>query len=180
VSAPWDGSLEGARSLTGRGGTETAASTTATEARLAAGAEQPKGKIAASIVTCAEAFMTSLWPALQDEADARVVAAQNGLASRARAEAGGMRTLLERQRRAIQKTLKDRTQRDLFEGMGESADVREQQRQLALDVEHMNRRASAIATDIEREPAAIEALYEVRLTRLTPVGVIVIWPRSWT
>jgi hypothetical protein len=180
VSAPWDGSLEGARSLTGRGGVETAAFATRTEARLAAGAEQPKGKVAASIVSCSEALMTSLWPALHDEADAHAVAAKNGLTSRARAEAEGMRTLLERQRRAIQRTLKDRTQRDLFEGMADSADVREQQRQLVLDIEHMTRRVSAIATDIESEPAAIEALYEVRITRLTPVGVVVSWPRSWT
>ena len=69
---------------------------------------------------------------------------------------------------------------ELFEGLGDSADAREQARQLALDLEHMEKRESAIATDIEREPAAIEALYEVRITRLTPVGVVVSWPRSWT
>ena len=124
--------------------------------------------------------MTSLWPALEDEADARAVAAKNGLAARAREEADGMRTLLERQRRAIQKTLRGLTQGDLFEGLGDSADVREQQRQLALDIEHMNRRANAIGTEMESEPAAIEALYDVRITRLTPVGVVVSWPRSWS
>lgn len=124
--------------------------------------------------------MTSLWRALEDEGDARGVAARNGLAARARAEADGMRTLLERQRRLIQKKVRALAQRDLFEGLGDSADAREQRRQLALDVEHMGRRSEAIATDIEREPAAIEALYEVRITRLTPVGVVVSWPRSWT
>jgi Helicase conserved C-terminal domain/SNF2-related domain len=180
VSAPWDGSLDSARSLTGRGGVETNALAKLTEARLAAGAELPKGKIAASVALCSEALMTSLWPALHDEADAHAIAAKNGLASRAREEAQGMRILLERQRRAIQKTLKERNQRDLFEGMGDTIDVREQQRQLALDIEHMTRRANAIATDMEREPAAIEALYEVRITRLTPVGIVVSWPRSWT
>jgi len=124
--------------------------------------------------------MSSLWHALEDEADARAVAAKNGLAARARAEADGMRTLLERQRRAIHKTMRSLGQRDLFEGLGDSADLRDQQRQFALDLEHMDRRDKAIATDIEREPAAIEALYEVRITRLTPVGVVVNWPRSWT
>ena len=123
--------------------------------------------------------MTSLWRALEDEADARGVAAKNGLAARARAEADGMRTLLERQKRAIKKAKASLAQRDLFEGLGDSVDAREQQRQLVLDLEHMDRRDKAIATDIEREPAAIEALYEVRITRLTPVGVVVSWPRSW-
>jgi hypothetical protein len=181
VAAPWDGSLEGARALTAR--TDAATTTAlvkAAEARLAAGAPAPKGKNAASIAAAAEALMTSLWRALEDEADARGVAAKNGLAARARAEADGMRELLERQRRAIQKTLKSYGQLDLFAGLADSADAREQQRQLALDLEHIGRRDKAIATDIEREPAAIEALYDVRITRLTPVGVVVSWPRSWT
>jgi hypothetical protein len=180
VLAPWDGSIEGAGSLTARGGVGASGFAKLIEARLAAGAPEPKGKIAASIAACSGTLMSSLWSALEDEADAHAVTAKNGLAARARAEADGMRTLLERQRRAIQKTLKNLTQRDLFEGLGDSADVREQQRQLALDIEHINRRASTIGTDIEREPAAIAALYEVRITRLTPIGVVVSWPRSWT
>ncbi len=181
VAAPWDGSVEGARLLTPRADRETTtALVKATEARLASGAPAPKGRNATSIASSAEALMTSLWRLLEDEADARGVAAKNGLAARARAEADGMRTLLDRQRRAIQKTMRSLTQRDLFEGLGDSADAREQQRQLTLDLEHMDRRDKAIAADIEREPAAIEALYEVRITRLTPVGVVVSWPRSWT
>jgi hypothetical protein len=124
--------------------------------------------------------MTSLWRALEVEADAHAVAAKNDLAARARTEADGMRALLERQRRAIRKRKATLAQQGLFDGLGDSADTREQQRQLALDLDHMGRRDQAIATDIEREPAVIEALYEVRMTRLTPVGVVVSWPRSWT
>ena len=181
VAAPWDGSVEGAGSLTLRADRETtAALVKSTEARLAAGAPAPTGRNAAAIASSADALMAGLWPALEDEADAHAVAAKNGLAARARTEADGMRALLERQRRAIQKTLRSVAQRDLFEGLGDSADLREQQRQLALDLEHMDRRDKAIAVNIEREPAAIEALYDVRITRLTPVGVVVSWPRSWT
>jgi hypothetical protein len=181
VAAPWDGSLEGARGLSPDAGREGAAALVkATEMRLAAGAPAPKGKHATSIAASADALMAALWRALEDEADARAVAAKNGLAARARAEADGMRALLDRQRRAIQKTRRALTQRDLFEGLGDSADAREQQRQLALDLEHMDRRDRAISQDIEREPAAIAALYDVRSTRLSPVGVVVSWPRSWT
>ena len=124
--------------------------------------------------------MSSLWQALEDEADARAVAAKNGLAARARAEADGMRTLLDRRRRAIKKTIEASRQIDLFEALGDSADAREQKRQLALDLEHMDRREKSIAEEMEREPAAIEALYEVAIKRLTPVGVVVSWPKGRT
>jgi hypothetical protein len=33
---------------------------------------------------------------------------------------------------------------------------------------------------MESEPAAIEALYEVRMSRLTPVGLVVAWPEAMT
>jgi len=181
VAAPWDGSLEGARALTASASREgTGVLVKSTEARLAAGAPAPKGRNATAIASAAEPLMASLWPVLEDEADARSVAAKNGLAARARTEADGMRTLLERQRRAIQKARRALSQRDLFEGMSESAELRQQQRQLALDLEHMDRRDKTILVDLEREPAAIEALYEVRITRLTPVGVVVSWPGSWS
>jgi len=35
-------------------------------------------------------------------------------------------------------------------------------------------------SDRLNEPAAIEALYAVRKTLVSPVGVVVSWPRSWT
>jgi hypothetical protein len=34
--------------------------------------------------------------------------------------------------------------------------------------------------DIEHEPEAVAALYEVRMTRLSPVGLVVSWPESMT
>ncbi len=33
---------------------------------------------------------------------------------------------------------------------------------------------------MDTEPRAIEALYEVRMTRLAPVGLAVSWPESMT
>lgn len=181
VAAPWDGSLEGARTLTpSTDRTGTAELIKATEGRLASGAPAPTGRAAASVSGAADALMASLWHPLEVEADARAVAAKNGLSARARAESEEMRALLERQRRAIEKTRRALTQTDLFEDLGDSAEAREQRRQLALDIEHMDGRERAIATDLEREPAAIEALYAVRRTLVSPVGVVVSWPRSWT
>ncbi|MBL8743039.1 MAG: DEAD/DEAH box helicase, partial [Myxococcales bacterium] len=180
VSSGWDGSIEQARALVGRREPELATLLKSTEARLAAGTPAPPSKIASAIAAAAAALLTSLWPGLEDEADARAIAARNGLVARARSETDGMRALLERQRRAIAKARAETAQVDMFEGLADSADAREQARQLSLDLEHMREREEKIAVDIEREPRAIEALYEVRMTRLTPVGLVVSWPRSWT
>jgi superfamily II DNA or RNA helicase len=181
VAAPWDGSIEDARALCvipNRDASD--AFVKATEARLAASSAVPKGRISASIAAAADALMASLWSALEIEADARSVDAKNSLASRAHTEADAMRALLVRQRKAIQKAKHNFSQLDLFDGMNDSEEMRQQQRQLALDLEHMDHREKAILVDLEREPAAIENLYAVRLARHTPVGVIVCWPRSWT
>lgn len=180
VAAAWDGSVEGAGLLNPCDATQTAFLVKAVETRLAAGAAAPKGRAANTIAAAAQALMVSLWKFLHDEADAHEVAAKNGLSARARKEADDMRSLLERQRRAIRKAAQSLMQHDLFAGLGDSADVREQERQFRLDMDHMQRRANTIDADLEREPAAIEALYEVRTTRLTPVGLVVSWPRSWT
>lgn len=180
VAASWDGSVEGAGNLVICTPTETALLIKEAEGRLAAGAPAPTGRNAEAIAASAERLMASLWMPLENEADAHAVEAKNGLAGRARAEADDMRKLLERQKIAIRKAAQLMRQRDLFEGVGDSADVREQQRQVRLDMEHLDRRAVTIDDDIEREPTAIEALYEVRTTRLTPVGIVVAWPRSWT
>jgi hypothetical protein len=44
----------------------------------------------------------------------------------------------------------------------------------------MKERYKAIDVEMETEPRAIEALYEVRMTRLSPVGLMVSWPEGMT
>jgi hypothetical protein len=40
----------------------------------------------------------------------------------------------------------------------------------------MQERLKEIATEREREPARIETLYEVALRRVSPVGLVYLWP----
>lgn len=47
-------------------------------------------------------------------------------------------------------------------------------------VHHLERRREAAKNELVSEPAAIESLYEVRMSRLTPVGLVVAWPESMT
>jgi hypothetical protein len=48
------------------------------------------------------------------------------------------------------------------------------------DLEHLEQRRRAADIEIAVEPRAIEALYEVKMTRLSPVGLIVTWPEAMT
>ncbi len=148
--------------------------------RLAAlDAKAPGAIVQARVAKEASRLYATLWPALEDEADARAVAAKNGLAQRARREADELRTLLTRQKRAIEKQAHVVAQMELFSRAETKAD-QEQQRQLKLDHEHMRARYRAIDAEMESEPKAIEELYEVRMTRLSPVGLAVSWPELMT
>lgn len=181
VAAPWDGAVESAGSIAPHTDRDVAGRIVrGAESRLASGAPEPGEKVKASIAAAAEALLAALWRPLEDEADAHSVEARNGLVARAREEADGMRALLERQRKALRKNLVDLRQGDLFASIDETVETREQKRQLELDLAHMERRERDIANELEREPEAIAALYEVKMTRLSPVGLVVSWPRSWT
>jgi hypothetical protein len=80
-----------------------------------------------------------------------------------------------RQRTAIDKAEARLRQEDLF-----NIKDKDQKRQVDLDLRHLDRRRTAAASELESEPAAIGALYDVRMARLTPVGLVVAWPESMT
>jgi hypothetical protein len=103
------------------------------------------------------------------------VKARLGLGQRARRESGELRVLLERQRVAIDKAETRLRQADLF-----NIQDRDQKRQVELDLKHLDRRRGEAASELQSEPAAIEALYDVRMARLTPVGLVVAWPEALT
>jgi hypothetical protein len=94
---------------------------------------------------------------------------------RARKESDELRALLERQRGAIKDALDTLRQVTLPE-IGDKA----QQRQVELDIGHLTDRTHRIGAELESEPAAIEALYAVRMSRRTPLGLVVAWPEAMT
>ena len=177
VAAPWSGGDESVEpykdAATGQKSIEAAAKL------LALDANPPPSSIQHRIAGHASRLYATLWNTLEDEADARAVAAKNGLSQRARREADELRALLRRQKRAIEKQTGVVAQMDLF-GKATTKTDKEQQRQLKLDHEHMQARYVAIDAEMETEPKAIEHLYDVRMTRLSPVGLAVTWPESMT
>ncbi|MCG8556097.1 MAG: DISARM system SNF2-like helicase DrmD [Proteobacteria bacterium] len=177
VAAAWDGS---ATTLTPYKDAATIAKAVETaESLLAKGAPALPSATQKRIAEHAADLYRSLWPFLDDEADARAAAAKNGLGQRARREAGELRTLLSRQKRAIEERLRIVGQMELFE-IAETKTDKEQQRQLRLDHEFMKARLSSIDEELQTEPDAIESLYDVRMTRVSPVGMVVSWPEFMT
>jgi hypothetical protein len=143
------------------------------EKLLATGAAAPNKTISKRVRSHSDALFKALWPHLEAEADALAIEARKGLVQRARKEADDLRALLERQQVAIDKAEANLRQRTLFE-----VQDKDQKRQVELDLQHLGRRRGDAAKELVSEPEAIEALYDVRMTRLTPVGLVVVWPEA--
>jgi hypothetical protein len=173
VAAAWSGEASDVEPYRDRA--TAVAAIAKTERLLAAGAHAPNAKIAERIRTHADALFRALWPHVEAEADAVAADARKGLAARARRESSDLRTLLERQQLAIDKAEAHLRQSELW-----NLQDKEQKRQVELDLRHLDRRRAEAKAELTTEPAAIEALYEVRMSRLTPVGLVVAWPELLT
>jgi hypothetical protein len=154
----------------------TAAKAVATAERLlATGGAAPNKKIAQKIQAKAPALFAGLWPSLHAEADALAAEARKGLIERGRREADELKRLLDRQTVALGEAEKRLRQMTLFQ-----IDDKEQRRQIELDLDHVQRRREKMSDELASEPAAIEALYEIKMSRLTQVGLVVVWPEAMT
>jgi hypothetical protein len=173
IAAAWAGDASNVQPYKDRA--TAIATVSKTERLLAASGKGPNATIARRIQSQADVLFRALWPHVDAEADALSVEARQGLALRARRESGDLRVLLERQRMAIDKAEMRLRQAELFE-----VKDKEQKRQVEVDLKHLDRRRVEAAKELTAEPAAIEALYEVRMSRLTPVGLVVAWPEMLT
>ncbi len=173
VAAPWSGD---AASIAPYKDRATAVGAIArVERLLASGAELPNDIISARIQGNAEALFLALWPHLEGEADTIAFEARRGLLLRARREADELRRLLERQSQAI-----DEAERHLRQGELFKLQDKDQKRQVENDLKHLEQRRKDAAAEAVSEPVAIESLYEVKMIRLSPVGLVVAYPESMT
>jgi len=125
----------------------------------------------------AQADFAALWPHVEAEAEALAHEAERKLAKRGAAESDALKSILRNQRLAIQKALAKLPQLT-FAFTPADPKAREQARQIKEDREYMEGRLLAIDKEIESEPAAIQDLYRVVLTRREPVGMIYLWPEA--
>ncbi|MCC7543037.1 MAG: DEAD/DEAH box helicase [Deltaproteobacteria bacterium] len=181
TAAPWNGDAAVAAKVEAyRDAATIAKAVELTERLLAGGVKAPGERVKANVAESAEALFGALWQPLHDEADARAAQAKGGLATRARKEADDLRILLERRRRDLRASMVELRQGELLADKSDAAAVREQRRQVELDLAEMGRRETELETDIDAEPEAVAALYDVRMTRVSPVALVVAWPESMT
>jgi hypothetical protein len=114
--------------------------------------------------------VAELWPYLEKRAHEADTHARKMLKKRAQEEATAMRNILETQKKEIEKQQIKMSQMS-FEGMGE-----EDRRQREAERKFQDDRLRDLPSELEREPARIHDLYEVRASRLEPVGLVYLWP----
>ena len=183
VAAPWNGDPAIARSIEPyRDGATIQRAIENTESLLATTMRSPGEVIRNNVAESAESLFAALWRPLHDEADARAARAKNGLATRARKEADDLHRLLLRKRDELRESIDDKRQGNFLGelALADSATAREQKRQLGLDLDLMTLREREMEEELKREPEAVAALYDVRMTRLSPVGLVVSWPEAMT
>ncbi len=113
-----------------------------------------------------------LLPALEARASEYAEDAKASLAKRADAEAKAMREILETQRKHLSDTV---ARHDRGEQMVLDFNE-EERRQLESNRRYWGKRLVDLDRELATEPERIRGLYEVRATRIEPVGLVYLWP----
>jgi superfamily II DNA/RNA helicase len=125
---------------------------------------------------CAAQDVQELLPHLQARGAEYARDAVQQLTARGEAEARAMRELLATQQRHIAATAAKHEKMDsrqLSLNFGDNVDER---RQLEANKRHWARRLAMLDEELQTEPDRIRAVYEVKATRVEPVGLIYLWP----
>lgn len=128
--------------------------------------------IQAKLQAATPGVFAQLWPQIREEADSLAHDAETKLRARGKEEAASLRRILEAQKAGISKEMKGAHQLALHFTDAERA----QREQLEQNLAYWRERLSRIDQEIEHEPPQLEALYEVALRRLEPVGLVYLWP----
>ena len=137
-----------------------------------ANSRRPSDAVVDRALSFAQQDVQDLLPTLEERSREAIEKARRQLAEHGRQEAASLEELLELQRRRIEQADAnfDDRQRELFQ-----ADEAER-RQLRADRVHWLRRLERIDRELALEPARVRDGYQVRATRLEPVGLVYLWP----
>ena len=134
----------------------------------------PKESVQRRLLQTAARDVADLRPLLKERAAQLAKDAKKRLAERGERESRDLRQTLERQRDRVKSELdkhESQAQLELELSAGE-------RRQREADVRHWRQRLERFDRDLEREPARVGAFYEVRATRIEPVGLVYLWPET--
>jgi hypothetical protein len=117
-----------------------------------------------------------LLPPLQKRSEVLTERAERKLKERGVKEAKEMQKLLEEQRDRILKRQKE------FEGKGYEqlslGFLADERRQLEADRRHWDKRLVELEREAIQEPERIQQSYQVKASRIEPVGLVYLWPVS--
>jgi len=139
------------------------------------GRAMPGERIRERLLEAAPQDIDDLLPQLEPRADELAEVARKRLHERGERESRNLRATLEAQRERVRERLAKTEPRidQLTHQYG--ADER---RQLEADVRSWRYRLKQFERDLETEPDRIRGFYEVRATRVEPVGLVYLWPET--
>lgn len=134
---------------------------------------QPADTVGRRLLAGANRDVDELLPQLEERAASLAQAATEKLAARGEREAEDLRETLVRQRdRVKQELARHKTEHEQLT-LGFDADER---RQLEQNMKSWERRLVDFDEQLESEPQRLIDFYEVKATRIEPVGLVYLWP----
>ena len=116
--------------------------------------------------------VAELLPHLDKRAEELSARAEKKLLDRGQKEAKEMTQLLIEQRdRILEQEAKSKTTQLSFFNLKE-------QEQLGADIRHWQKRLAQIDRELDSEPQRIEGIYQVKASRIDPVGIVYLYPVS--
>ena len=136
-------------------------------------ARAPGDTIHRRLLDTAARDIEDLLPQLEERAEAVARSAADRLRERGEHEERQLRETLEGQRGRIEAELRKQEAGGVQLALEFSEDER---RQRQADITSWRTRLAQFDRDLETEPARIRAFYEVRASRVEPIGLVYLWP----
>ena len=139
------------------------------------GGRMPGEAIQRKLLEAAPRDIDEFLPQLEPRAEELAALAIEKLRTRGERESRDLRETLERQRERVREELAKHEGGfgQLTLGFNEEA-----KRQLESDMRSWRNRLEQFERDLEQEPTRIREFYEVRATRVEPVGLVYLWPET--
>ena len=145
------------------------------EALTGDGMRVPHETIRDRLLETAARDIEELLPQLEPRAEELAAIAVKGLAERGNREERDLRVTLERQRARVIEELENYDRKFTQLTLDFNA---EERGQVEANMRGWRRRLEQFEKDLEVEPARVREFYEVRATRVEPVGLAYLWPET--
>ena len=145
------------------------------EALTGNGGRVPHETIRRRLLETAARDIEELLPQLEPRAEELAAIAVKGLAERGNREERDLRVTLERQRARVIEELENYDRKFTQLTLDFNA---EERGQVEANMRGWRRRLEQFEKDLEVEPARVREFYEVRATRVEPVGLAYLWPET--